>query len=84
MQIVNFALTPANISDNDDQLMHYMLDGLKEQCFGDKGYIIKLFDQGLLLITKVSKRIKNKPRRTVYENKRQSQYKKMSFNRVCQ
>lgn len=63
-QIVNFALTPANISDNDDRLMNYMFDGLKGQCFGDKGYLTKLFEQyylkGLLLITKVRKNMKNK------------------------
>lgn len=63
-QIINFALTPANISDNDDRLMDYMLDGLKGQCFGDKGYLTKLFEQyyqqGLILITKVRKNMKNK------------------------
>ncbi|WP_229239262.1 IS982 family transposase [Emticicia agri] len=63
-QIINFALTPANISDNDDRLMNYMFDGLKGQCFGDKGYLTKLFEQyylrGLLLITKVRKNMKNK------------------------
>ena len=63
-QIINFALTPANISDNDDRLMNYMFDNLKGQCFGDKGYLTKLFEQyylkGLLLITKVRKNMKNK------------------------
>lgn len=63
-QIVNFMLTPANVSDNNDDLLRKNLKGLKGQCFGDKGYLTKLFEefylQGLILITKIRKNMKNK------------------------
>ena len=57
-------LTPANLSDKDDGLLKKTLKGLKGQCFGDKGYLTKLFEefyiQGLVLITKIRKNMKNK------------------------
>lgn len=63
-QIVNVEITPANVSDNDDDLLKKMLKNLKGKCFGDKGYLTKLFEefylQGLTLITKVRKNMKNK------------------------
>lgn len=63
-QIVDCELTPANVSDNDEKLLKKMLKNLKGKCFGDKGYLTKLFEefylQGLTLITKVRKNMKNK------------------------
>lgn len=62
-QIMNFMLTPANVMDNNEQVLKKMLKGLKGKCFGDKGYISKLFaflyQQGLQLITKIRANMKN-------------------------
>src|SRR5690606_38980280 len=45
-------------------VLRELLTGLKGQCFGDKGYITKLFEefyqQGLHLITKVRGNMKNR------------------------
>lgn len=62
-QIVNFMLTPASVADNNENLLKKMLKGLKGKCFGDKGYISKLFsffyEQGLQLVHKVRANMKN-------------------------
>jgi hypothetical protein len=62
-QIVSFLFTPANVSDNNQQVLHHLLDKLKGACYGDKGYLSKLFEQfyccGLKLITKTKKNMKN-------------------------
>ena len=62
-QMVAFHITPGNVSDNNHQLLHRLLKGLEGKCFGDKGYLSKLFDQlleqGLQLITKIRKKMKN-------------------------
>jgi hypothetical protein len=51
-------LTPANVADNNHQVLHTLLDGLKGECYGDKpmttqiwlhtyqvGYTSRLFEQ---------------------------------------
>lgn len=62
-QIVNFMLTPASVADNNESLLKKMLKGLKGKCFGDKGYISKLFsyfyEQGLQLVHKIRGNMKN-------------------------
>ncbi|GGD74194.1 hypothetical protein GCM10011514_42870 [Emticicia aquatilis] len=62
-QIINFGLTHASVSDNNENLLKQMLKGLKVKCFGDKGYISKLFsffyEQGLELVHKVRANMKN-------------------------
>lgn len=62
-QIMNFILTPANVMDNNEQLLKKMLKGLKGKCYGDKGYLSKLFaffyQQGLHLVTKIRENMKN-------------------------
>lgn len=56
-QIINSALTPASVADNNETLLKKMLKGLRGKCFGDKGYISKLFSyfyqQGLQLVHKI-------------------------------
>jgi hypothetical protein len=42
-EIVNFELTSANVSDNNAELLQKIFDGLKGTCYGDKGYLSKLF-----------------------------------------
>lgn len=63
-EIVYGLVTAANISDNDEKIIKLILKDLKGQCFGDKGYLTKLFEyfyqQGLTLITKIKKNMKNK------------------------
>ncbi len=67
--MVNFLLTPANVADNNHAVLHVLLDGLKGECYGDKGYMSRLFEhfylQGLQIVTKLKTKMKNqdeKPR----------------------
>jgi hypothetical protein len=63
-QVMNFALSAANVSDNDPQILDNILNGLEGKCYGDKGYLSKLFEkyymQGIQIITKLRKNMKNK------------------------
>ncbi len=63
-EIVNFLFTPANVADNNQQLLQQQLQGLKGKCYGDRGYLSSLFEQfyqqGLQLITKIRSKMKNK------------------------
>ena len=63
-EVVNFLFTPANVADNNHQVLDYQLQGLKGNCYGDRGYLTSLFDQfyqqGLQLITKIRSKMKNK------------------------
>lgn len=62
-QLVNFVITPGNVADNNGALLTELLAGLKGQCFGDRGYLTKLFasfyEQGLQIVTKLRRRMKN-------------------------
>lgn len=62
-QVVSFLFTPANVGDNNQKVLHCLLDGLKGACYGDKGYLSKLFEEfyraGLKLVTKIRKNMKN-------------------------
>ena len=62
-QIMNFMLTPANVMDNNEQILKKLLKGLKGKCYGDKEYLSKLFaffyQQGLHLVTKIRENMKN-------------------------
>lgn len=62
-QLVSVMFTPGNIADNNHKVLQHLLSKLKGQCFGDKGYLTKLFEefykQGLQLITKVRTKMKN-------------------------
>lgn len=63
-EIVNFMITTANVVDNNPDVLRQMLKGLQGNCFGDKGYLSKLFEEfyssGLKLVTKIRKNMKNK------------------------
>lgn len=63
-EIVQFALTPGNVADNNKELLSQLLNGLKGKCYGDKGYLSSLFEdllnEGLQLVTKVRSNMKNK------------------------
>lgn len=63
-EIVNFLFTPANVADNNQQVLQQQLQGLKGKCYGDRGYLSSLFEQfyqqGLQLITKIRSKMKNK------------------------
>lgn len=63
-EIVNFAITSANVTDNNAEVLKPMLKNLQGHCFGDKGYLNKLFEEfyisGLKLVTKIRKNMKNK------------------------
>jgi hypothetical protein len=62
-QVMNFLITPANVSDNNDTVLQKLLGRLQGHCYADKGYLTKLFEQfyqqGLRLITKVRNNMKN-------------------------
>jgi len=63
-QLMNFAFTPGNVSDSNPDVLRHVLFKLKGNCFGDKGYLSKIFaelyEQGLKLVTKIRKNMKNK------------------------
>jgi hypothetical protein len=63
-QLMNFALSAANVSDNDSGILDKLFNGLSGKCYGDKGYLTKLFEkyytQGLQIVTKLRKNMKNK------------------------
>ena len=62
-QLVCFLITPANVADNNKQVLSYMLSGLKGKCYGDKGYLTamleELLEKGLHLVSKIRKNMKN-------------------------
>ena len=64
-EIIRFLLTSAHISDNNEMVLTSMLEDIKGCCYGDKGYLSKLFEwfyeKGLKLVTKVRKNMKQLP-----------------------
>jgi hypothetical protein len=62
-QLIRFLITPANVADNNQQVLDYLLKGLLGKCYGDKGYLSSLLEQllqqGLHLVTKLRKNMKN-------------------------
>lgn len=62
-QVMNFLVTPANVADNNDEVLRRLLRHLQGRCYADKGYLTKLFEefyqQGLRLVTKVRSNMKN-------------------------
>jgi len=63
-QIMSFQISPGNRADNNKKLLSEMLKGFKGLCFGDKGYLTKiweeLYENGLKLVHKVRKNMQNK------------------------
>lgn len=64
-QIVSFLLTPANVADNNHEVLRHLLQGLSGKCGGDKGYLTTLFEQfyeqGLHLLVRPKKNMKPLP-----------------------
>jgi len=62
-QVMRFLLTPANVADNNHQVLGYLLSGLRGKCYGDKGYLTTLFEEllekGVHLVTKLKRNMKN-------------------------
>jgi hypothetical protein len=62
-QLINFMITPGNVADNNPGLLTELLTDLQGQCFGDRGYLTKLFaefyQRGLHLVTKLRRKMKN-------------------------
>ncbi|WP_338790494.1 IS982 family transposase [Bernardetia sp. MNP-M8] len=62
-EVMAFEITAANKADNNHNLLKNLLKNLKGNCFGDKGYLTKLWEQlyekGLKMITKTKKNMKN-------------------------
>lgn len=62
-EVVNFVLTAGNVADNNGDVLQELLANLQGQCFGDRGYLTKLFtqfyEQGLQIITKLRRKMKN-------------------------
>lgn len=63
-QLMAFSITPGNVSDNNKKIIHQLCQQIFGKLFGDKGYINQplaeeLLKNGLLLITKRKKNMKN-------------------------
>lgn len=63
-EAINFEITAANVADNNQDLLRRIFSQTKGTCFGDKGYLSKiwqeLYQKGMKLVTKVKKNMKNK------------------------
>ena len=62
-ELMRFFLTPANVADNNQEVLSYLFKGLTGKCYGDKGYLTsmleELLEKGIHLITKVRRNMKN-------------------------
>lgn len=62
--IVRFKLTPANVADNNVELLRELFDNLHGKVVGDLGYLTKFFqefyEQGVQIITRLRSNMKNK------------------------
>lgn len=65
-ELIAFAITPGNVSDNNEKLLLKITKDLCGKLFGDRGYIVRqnlfetLYTRGIHLITKIRKNMKNK------------------------
>ena len=64
-EIVSFMLTPGNVADNNASVVKKLVKKCFGKIWGDRGYISKklfegLFKNGIKLITKLKKKMKNK------------------------
>jgi hypothetical protein len=63
-QVMNFTITPGNVADSNPETLRHVLLKLEGNCYGDKGYLSKIFEElylnGLKLVTKIRKNMKNK------------------------
>jgi len=65
-EIVSFYVSSGNVSDNNENVLINLTKNIAGKLFGDKGYIVneklfqKLFFNGVHLVTKIRKNMKNK------------------------
>jgi len=63
-QIMQFAFTPANIADNNHDILRQISSGVVGRCYGDKGYVTTILDElwakGFKLIARLRDNMKNK------------------------
>lgn len=63
-QIMSFTFTTGSVSDSNPEVLRTLLTKLQGNCYGDKGYLSRIFEelyeQGLKLVTKIRKNMKNK------------------------
>lgn len=65
-EIISFQLTKGNVADNNENLLIKLCQDIFGKLYGDKGYLVKqsvfekLFHDGVHLITKIKKNMKNK------------------------
>jgi len=65
-EIIGFFITPGNVADNNENVLMKLTKKVFGKLFGDKGYLInselfeKLYNNGVQLITKLRKNMKNK------------------------
>ena len=65
-EILNFAVTPGNVVDNNQQLIERLTRNISGKIYGDKGYLLnpdlfrKLFFNGIQMVTKIRSNMKNK------------------------
>ncbi|WP_161887865.1 IS982 family transposase [Pontibacter russatus] len=62
-ELARLLITPANVADNNHQVLGRLLEGLKGKCYGDRGYLSsllgELLEKGLHLVAKIRKNMKN-------------------------
>ncbi len=65
-ELINFDLTPGNVADNNESLLHRLTKPAFGKFYGDKGYLLAervfrdLFEKGVQFVTKVRANMKNK------------------------
>jgi len=64
-EIIDFCLTPGNVSDSNREVITRITKKLFGKLFGDRGYISskifkELYSKGVFLVTKIRKNMKNK------------------------
>lgn len=65
-EIISFFITAGNVADNNEGILLRLTKGIIGKLFGDRGYIVKqelfkkLYLNGVQLITKIRKNMKNK------------------------
>jgi hypothetical protein len=65
-EIINFAITSGNVSDNNKNVIEQLTRGVYGKIYGDKGYLLnsnlfeKLYSKGIHVVTKVRKNMKGK------------------------
>jgi len=65
-EVLDFAITSGNIVDNNTEIIEKLMQNIHGKVYGDKGYLLnsdlfqKLYCQGIHLVTKIRKNMKNK------------------------